>query len=115
MTTFALIDPDTATGSAADLLHQVQDRLGLTPNMAKAMANSPTLLESYLALSGVVGRGSLSAQVREQLAVATAQLNGCEYCLSAHTYIGVNLAKVDPEDLDAARRGKSDVDRLPRR
>lgn len=77
------------------------------PTMAKVMANSPTLLKSYLALAGAVGGGSVPASVRERLAIATAQRNGCEYCLSAHTYIGANIAKVDAPELDAARRATS--------
>ncbi|MET9310663.1 carboxymuconolactone decarboxylase family protein [Kribbella sp. NPDC003505] len=108
-TTVALapIQPETATGAAKELLDQVQKSLGLVPNMTKVMANSPALLRGYLALAGAVGSGSLPAAVRERLAIATAQLNGCEYCLSAHTYIGGNLAKVDAAELDAARSGES--------
>jgi uncharacterized peroxidase-related enzyme len=108
MTNFAPVEPETATGKAADLLAQVQKSLGLTPNMTKVMANSPALLKSYLALSGCVAGGAISPGVRERLAIATAQLNGCEYCLSAHTYIGANIAKVDAAELDNARRGESD-------
>jgi uncharacterized peroxidase-related enzyme len=107
MTNFAPVEPDTATGKAAELLVQVQKSLGQTPNMHKVMANSPALLKSYLALSGAVAGGTLPAAVRERLAIATAQLNGCEYCLSAHTYIGANIAKVDPAELDSARKGQS--------
>jgi hypothetical protein len=40
-TNFAPVDPDSATGKAAELLAQVQKSLGLTPNMTKVMANSP--------------------------------------------------------------------------
>lgn len=105
--TIAPVQPETATGAAKDLLDQVQKGLGLVPNMAKVMANSPALLKGYLALSAAVGTGSLPAAVRERLAVATAQLNGCEYCLSAHTYIGANIAKVDAAELDSARRAES--------
>lgn len=107
MTTFAPVEPETATGKAADLLAQVQKSLGLTPTMTKVMANSPALLQGYLALSGAVAGGSLKPAVRERLAIATAQLNGCEYCLSAHTYIGANIAKVDADELDRARQAES--------
>lgn len=108
MTNFAPVEPDTATGKASELLAQVQKSLGLTPNMTKVMANSPALLQSYLALSGAVAGGALKPAVRERLAIATAQLNGCEYCLSAHTYIGANIAKVDAAELESARRAESD-------
>ena len=108
MSTIVPIDPATASGEAAQLLAQVHKTLGLTPNMTKVMANSPALLKGYLALSGALGGGVLPAGVREQLAIATAEYNGCEYCLSAHTYIGANIAKVDAGELEKARTGHSD-------
>lgn len=107
MTNFAPIEPENATDKTAELLAQVQKSLGLTPTMTKVMANSPALLQGYLALSGAVAGGTLKPAVRERLAIATAQLNGCEYCLSAHTYIGANIAKVDAHELDSARRAQS--------
>jgi uncharacterized peroxidase-related enzyme len=107
MTDFAPVEPETATGKAAELLAQVQKSLGLTPTMTKVMANSPALLQGYLTLSSAVAGGTLRPAVRERLAIATAQLNGCEYCLSAHTYIGANIAKVDADELDSARRAES--------
>ena len=107
MTTFAAVQPEHATGKAVDLLAQVHAALGVTPNMTKVMANSPALLQSYLALSGAVARGVLPAAVRERLAIATAQLNGCEYCLSAHTHFGATAAKLSAEELESARRGRS--------
>lgn len=107
MTDFAPVEPEIATGKAADLLAQVHKSLGVTPTMTKVMANSPALLQGYVALSGAVAGGTLKPAVRERLAIATAQLNGCEYCLSAHTYVGANIAKVDAAELDRARRAES--------
>jgi len=107
MPRLAQIEPQNATGSAAVLLEQVQKTLGVTPNMTKAMANSPALLKGYLALSGALGDGVIPAPVRERLALVTAEANGCGYCLSAHTYIGENIAKVDADELDRARSAES--------
>ncbi|MDT0306198.1 carboxymuconolactone decarboxylase family protein [Streptomyces sp. DSM 44917] len=107
MTAFTPVDPAAATGPAAELLAEVRRTLGLTPNMTKAMANSPALLRGYLALSGALAGGVLPAGVRERLAIATAEYHGCAYCLSAHTYIGAHLAKVEEEELDAARRAQA--------
>ncbi|ATO68869.1 MULTISPECIES: carboxymuconolactone decarboxylase family protein [Mycobacteriaceae] len=107
MANFVPVEPEAATGRAAELLAQVHKSLGLTPNMTKVMASSPTLLQAYLALSGAVAGGVLSPAVRERLAIATAELNGCEYCLSAHTYIGANIAKLDSDELAKAREGDS--------
>ena len=89
------VDPATATGPAKLLLTEVQESLGVTPNMTKVMANSPALLSGYLGLAGALDKGVLPAGVRERLALATAEYNGCGYCLSAHTYIGANIAHVE--------------------
>lgn len=102
------IDPTTATGEAATLLAQVHASLGLTPNMTRVMANSPALLRAYLAMSGALAGGVLPAAVRERLAIATAESNGCEYCLSAHTAIGGDVAGLGTDELDRARWATSE-------
>jgi AhpD family alkylhydroperoxidase len=75
--------------------------------MAEVMANSPALVKGWLALSGALSEGVIPAPVRERLAVATARYNNCEYCLSAHIYIGAHVAKVDAEELERARDAES--------
>jgi uncharacterized peroxidase-related enzyme len=105
MTALPLVDPTTATGQTADLLAAVRRGLGLTPNMTKAMANSPALLKGYLELSGALAHGSLRPAVREQLALAIAQANTCSYCLSAHSYLAEHVAHLSADDITAARKG----------
>jgi uncharacterized peroxidase-related enzyme len=82
------IDPASATGKAKELLDGVKTTLGVTPNLMRTMANSPAVLEAYLGFNTALSRGRLGAKVREQIALAVAEANGCEYCLSAHTAIG---------------------------
>lgn len=99
-----LIDPTTATGPVADLLAAVQRGLGVTPNMTKAMANSPALLKGYLDLSGALGKGVLSPATREQIALAVAQHNACSYCLSAHSYLAEHVTHLSADGVAAARQ-----------
>jgi uncharacterized peroxidase-related enzyme len=107
MNTLPLIDPDTVTGRAADLLAAVQRRLGVTPNMTKAMANSPALLKGYLELSGALNSGVLDGATREQIALAVSQVNSCSYCLSAHSYLAEHVAHLSADDIAAARRSEA--------
>src|SRR5262245_60274383 len=100
------IDPAKAQGPVKDLLAAVQAKLGVTPNMMRTMAQSPAVLEGYLALSGALAKGKLTAAMREQLALAVGQTNGCEYCVSAHNLLG-KRAGLEPEQIAAARRGQS--------
>ena len=106
--TLPLIDPATATGKTADLLAAVRRGLGVVPNMTKAMANAPALLEGYLAPSGALSKGTLKAATRERLALAVAQDNTCDYCLSAHSYLAEHAAKLSADDIAAARQGGND-------
>jgi uncharacterized peroxidase-related enzyme len=102
-----LVDPQTVEGPARKLLAAVRTSLGVTPNMTRAMANSPALLEGYLALSGALAGGTLPGGVREEIALAVAQANGCAYCLSAHTYLAEHVAHLPVAAIAAARRARS--------
>ncbi|CAB4922346.1 unannotated protein [freshwater metagenome] len=101
-----VVDPDRAEGRAKKLLDQVQGALGVTPNMMRAMAESPAVLDAYLSFSGALGRGSLSAATREQIALLAAAENSCGYCAAAHTVLG-GRAGVSDDDLAAAIRGEA--------
>jgi uncharacterized peroxidase-related enzyme len=90
------------------LLAAVQKSLGVTPNLMKLVGHSPAALEGYLSLNGAVGKGKLPVQLRERIALVVAEYNGCDYCLSAHDYLGQNVAKISRPELDAARDARSD-------
>ena len=98
---------EDAPSAAQPLLQAVKKQLGVVPNMFRLIANSPAALESYLDLTGALNRGSLPAPTRERIALAVAEINGCTYCLSAHTYLGKHLAKLDEAEMIANRNGVS--------
>jgi uncharacterized peroxidase-related enzyme len=89
------------------LLDAVVKQLGSAPNMFRSIALSPQALEGYLALNGALGKGALPAATRERIALAVAEINGCSYCLSAHSYLGRNLARLDDAEIAANRSGAS--------
>ncbi len=98
---------DTAPAASRPMLEAVKKQLGVAPNLFRLVANSPAALEGYLGMSGALAKGSLPAQTRERIALAIAQINGCNYCLAAHAYLGKNLAKLDEAEIAANRRGGS--------
>ncbi|MEY4563110.1 MAG: hypothetical protein RLZZ618_2387 [Pseudomonadota bacterium] len=103
------INLDTLKTPAASraLLDQVHTAFGATPNMFKAVANSPAALQSMWAAFGALGTGTLGAQLGEQIAVAVANRNRCDYCLAAHTALG-KKAGVSALEMAAAQAGQSD-------
>jgi len=98
---------EAAPAAAQPLLQAVKKQLGVAPNLFRLVANSPAALEGYLGLSGALSRGELPAATRERIALAVAEINGCDYCLSAHTYLGLHVAKLDDAEMTANRNGTS--------
>ena len=84
----------------------IEKQLGVVPNMMRTMAQSPRVLEGYLALSGALSRGLLAATLQEQIALAVAEANACNYCLSAHTALG-RRAGLSHDQLAASREGRA--------
>ncbi len=96
-----------APAASQPLLDAVKKQIGSVPNLFRLVAHSPAALEGYLGMSGALGKGELPAPTRERIALAVAEINGCNYCLSAHTYMGKNLAKLDDAEIAANRSGAS--------
>jgi uncharacterized peroxidase-related enzyme len=104
MSLITAVDPKQATGVAGTLLAAVQGKMGMVPNMTRVMANAPAVLEGYLGFAGALGGGVLDKQLREEIALRVAQVDGCDYCLSAHSTLG-KMAGLTAEQISASRGG----------
>jgi uncharacterized peroxidase-related enzyme len=100
------LESQHAPAASQPLLAQISQAFGATPNMFKAVANSPVALQSMWAAFGALGQGTLGARLGEQIAVAVANRNRCEYCLAAHTVLGQN-AGASAAEMAAAQAGES--------
>jgi uncharacterized peroxidase-related enzyme len=98
---------EASPDASRPLLDAVTRQLGSAPNMFRLLGQSPAALEGYLGLSGALGKGALDARTRTRIAMLVAELNRCDYCLSAHTYLGKHLAKLDDAELSANRDAAS--------
>lgn len=98
---------EASPAAAQPLLQAVKKQLGVVPNLFRLVGNSPAALEGFLGLFGALGKGELEPATRERIALAVAEINGCDYCLSAHTYLGSNLAKLSDAEIAANRDGTS--------
>lgn len=106
MSRLAIPTREDAPEATRATLDAVEKQLGTVPNLFRLLANSPAALNAYTGLTAALGR-SLDAKTRERIALAVAQVNGCDYCLSAHTYLGQNLARLDEAEIALNRRGRS--------
>lgn len=98
---------DSAPAASRPLLEAVKKQIGSAPNLFRLVANSAAALEGYLGMSGALAKGALPAATRERIALAVAEINGCNYCLSAHSYLGKHVAKLDEAEIAANRAGAS--------
>jgi uncharacterized peroxidase-related enzyme len=97
---------ETAPAASQPMLEAVKKQLGVIPNSFRVLSLSPAALQGLLGLNGALGK-ALDLKTRERIAIAIAQSNDCDYCLSAHSYIGLNLAKIDAAEIALARKGAS--------
>jgi AhpD family alkylhydroperoxidase len=103
MATIRLISEQEATGKVKEVYEQIQKAFGLpfVPNLFKAMAHNPDLLEANRGRVGMImGRGRLDRKTKEMIAVAVSATNNCEYCVNAHTAALNRMGVTDPELLE---------------
>jgi uncharacterized peroxidase-related enzyme len=100
------IQPEEATGKTKDLLDGVKAKIGMVPNVFKLLAHSPTGLEGVLQFYGALSGGTLDAATRERIALAVANVNGCDYCNAVHTAVAKSL-RLSDEEIAVNRRGHS--------
>ncbi|SRR5258708_1677337 len=105
MAQIKIVDPAEATGKSKELLTALQNNIKSVPNLAKALANSPAALKAWIDFEGALAKGSLNAKLRQEIALAVGQKNGCEYCVSAHTVIGKLTGLTDQQTL-SSRNGQ---------
>lgn len=106
------IDRSATDSGTQKVLDGIETKLGMLPNMISTMAHSPAALRGYLGLSQALSGGQLPADLRERIALTVSEINGCGYCLAAHSAIGgsLGLSADDLRDARAARSADSKTD-----
>jgi uncharacterized peroxidase-related enzyme len=106
MSRLSILARNDVPEASKPILDAVEKQLGVVPNMFRLFATSPAALAGLTSLSGALKK-TLDVKTRERIALAVAQVNGCNYCLSAHTYLGLNVAMISPEEIALNRGGSS--------
>lgn len=104
MTDFTTYKIDTASDAAKPLLQAAKNAFGFEANLLGNMAEAPALLEGYLTLSGIFDKTDLSETERQIILMTNNLLNGCTYCMAAHTTIS-QMHNVATDVIDALRTG----------
>ena len=104
MKTFSVPTREQVSPANQAIFDNLQKAIGMVPNLYAAMAHSEHGLGNYIAFQS--GPSSLRAKEREIINLVVSQVNGCIYCLSAHTVLGKMNGLTD-EQLIEIRKGSA--------
>lgn len=107
MTTYNIHTADSAP-QAKTHLEEAQRAYGFVPNLLGIMAEAPALLEGYMTLAGIFDKADLTATERQIIMMVNNRLNGCTYCMSAHT--GISKVQGVPDEVIEALRAGTELD-----
>ncbi|MFE9747232.1 carboxymuconolactone decarboxylase family protein [Saccharothrix saharensis] len=105
MAQFTVHDETTAPEAARPHLEAGRARLGFVSSLNAVMAESPELLAGYNALAEQFTKSSLPAKAKQVVLITVSVVNGCEYCVAAHSTVALK-AGVDEGTVQALRAGK---------
>jgi uncharacterized peroxidase-related enzyme len=106
MSRIAIPSRDDVPAESQPILDGVQKLVGFVPNLHRLMATSPYVLAGWAELMGALSK-TLDVKTRDGIALAVSEANGCDYCLSAHSFIAGNFAKIAPDEIARNRAGTS--------
>ncbi|MGD8230932.1 carboxymuconolactone decarboxylase family protein [Vibrio sp. TRT 1302] len=102
MSNFTIHSIESAPAASAPLLKKAQQAYGFVPNLLSTMAESPTMLTGYLQLTDILNQGELTETERQIVLMTNNRLNGCKYCMAAHTTIS-QMQGINAEVIEALR------------
>jgi uncharacterized peroxidase-related enzyme len=106
MTRTTIPTRDAAPEAARPTLDRIQKMLGFIPNHYRLMATSPNVLNGWASLQASLA-GTLDVRTRDAIALAVSDINECDYCQAAHSWISFHLDKIDASEIERNRRGQS--------
>jgi uncharacterized peroxidase-related enzyme len=106
MTRIALPADEQIPAASRPVVDAITKQLKMTPNLFRIMALSPNALNGWAGLQGALAK-TLDTKLRDGIALAVSQVNGCQYCLSAHSHVASTLANIDDDEIRLNRAGQS--------
>jgi len=110
MTTFTTHTIQSAPEASQAILQSAKDAYHFVPNLLGNMAEAPALLEGYMALASIFDKTHLSETERQIILMTNNRLNGCVYCMAAHTSLS-QMAGVKAEIIEALRNNTPIADK----
>lgn len=103
---FEVYTTQNAPEGSKPALRQLEESVGLVPNLAAAMAGSPSLINGFITLRGIIQKNSsFTPGELELIFLTNATVNECIYCQSIHSMFA-QQAGITDEVIKAVRSEK---------
>lgn len=109
MTTFKTHTIETSPEASQAFLEGAESAYSFVPNIYANMAEAPALLEGYITLAGIFDKTNLSETERQIILMTNNRLNGCTYCMAAHTSLS-QMRNVPEDIVESLRKGTAIAD-----
>jgi uncharacterized peroxidase-related enzyme len=100
----AVLKPEQVPADSKPTLDMFTKNIGFTPNMMATFALSPIAFNSWAALLGSLSK-ALDVKTRDSIGLAVSEVNGCNYCLTVHSFTAEHMAKLPTDEIILARKG----------
>jgi uncharacterized peroxidase-related enzyme len=98
------LTPELVPADSKQTLDAFTKSIGFTPNMMATFAHSPIAFNSWAALLGSLSK-ALDVKTRDSIGLAVSEVNGCNYCLTVHSFTAEHMAKLPADEIILARKG----------
>jgi uncharacterized peroxidase-related enzyme len=98
------LKPDQVPAGSKQTLDAFTKNIGFTPNMMASFAQSPIAFNAWAALLGALSK-ALDVKTRDSIGLAVSEVNGCNYCLTIHSFTAEHMAKLPADEIILARKG----------
>ncbi|MFC7397282.1 carboxymuconolactone decarboxylase family protein [Chelatococcus sp. GCM10030263] len=100
----AALTPEHVPADCKQTLDTFTKNIGFTPNMMASFAQSPIAFNAWASLLGSLSK-VLDVKTRDSIGLAVSEVNGCNYCLTVHSFTAEHMAKLPAEEIILARKG----------
>jgi len=100
----AVLKPEHVPAGSRPTLETFTENIGFTPNMMATFAHSPIAFNAWAALLGSLSK-ALDVKTRDSIGLAVSEVNGCNYCLTVHSFAAEHMAKLPANEIILARKG----------
>src|SRR3954447_2518606 len=94
----AALKPEQVPADSKPTLDAISKSIGFTPNMMATFAQSPIAFNAWAALLGSLSK-VLDVKTRDSIGLAVSEVNGCNYCLTVHSFTAEHLAKLPADEI----------------